>query len=157
MTIENQIEQTETQQETPKKTLTKTQKNNRRLIKLLEERYPKTFNWNDPQPLKIGIDKEIATDEELTESKLKRALAAYTHSNRYKKCLKVHSHRVDLQGNKEKAKPQDKKQGKAPQKRSQPVKNKKTDSKKKPQDKYANYSAEERMKMKLEQLVGTKK
>lgn len=138
---------------------TKTQKNNRRLIKLLEERYPKAFNWNDPKPLKIGIDKDMQLDEELSASKLKRALAAYTRSHRYKKCLEKHAVRIDLEGQPAgsehltpkqpepksiKKKPSNTLNKEKKAKNKKPSKNKEMDT---------NYSKEERMKMKLEQLI----
>lgn len=76
----------------------KNQKNNRRLIKMLEDRYPKAFDWNQPKPLKVGIDKDMVLDEDFNSSKQKRALAAYTRSDRYKKCLLSGQPRVDLEG-----------------------------------------------------------
>ncbi len=76
----------------------KNQKNNRRLIRLLEERYPKAFDWNNPRPLKVGIDKDMVLDDEFNDSKRKRAMAAYTRSDRYKKCLLSGQPRIDLEG-----------------------------------------------------------
>jgi ProP effector len=76
----------------------KNKQNNIKLIQLLERKYPKAFNWNNPSPLKIGIDKEMQLDDELTESKLKRALAAYTRSDRYKKSVNKQKLRIDLDG-----------------------------------------------------------
>jgi ProP effector len=76
----------------------KNQKNNRRLIKMLEDRYPKAFDWNQPKPLKVGIDKDMVLDDDFNTSKQKRSLAAYTRSDRYKKCLLSGQPRVDLEG-----------------------------------------------------------
>ncbi|NLQ18091.1 hypothetical protein HGG82_10715 [Marinomonas sp. M1K-6] len=76
----------------------KNQKNNRRLIKMLEDRYPKAFDWNQPKPLKVGIDKDMVLDDDFNASKQKRALAAYTRSDRYKKCLLSGQSRIDLEG-----------------------------------------------------------
>ncbi|MBU2240497.1 MAG: hypothetical protein KJ609_02310 [Gammaproteobacteria bacterium] len=76
----------------------KNQKNNRRLIKMLEDRYPKAFDWNQPKPLKVGIDKDMVLDDDFNASKQKRALAAYTRSDRYKKCLLSGQPRIDLEG-----------------------------------------------------------
>lgn len=76
----------------------KNQKNNRRLIKMLEDRYPKAFDWNQPKPLKVGIDKDMVLDDDFNVSKQKRALAAYTRSDRYKKCLLTGQPRIDLEG-----------------------------------------------------------
>ena len=90
---------TETTALTPEqKKRQKNQKNNRRLIKLLEDRYPKAFDWNQPKPLKVGIDKDMSLDDEFNASKQKRALAAYTRSDRYKKCLLSGQPRIDLNG-----------------------------------------------------------
>ncbi len=90
---------TETATLTPEqKKRQKNQKNNRRLIKMLEDRYPKAFDWNQPKPLKVGIDKEMTLDDDFNASKQKRALAAYTRSDRYKKCLLSGQPRVDLEG-----------------------------------------------------------
>lgn len=154
----------------------KNQKNNRRLIKMLEDRYPKAFDWNKPKPLKVGIDKDMTLDDEFNASKQKRALAAYTRSDRYKKCLLSGQPRIDLEGvavSDEPALPESmmpvKKaspaQRPAPKNTNQqrPDKAKKkpfnknkqhSKSKKSPpqEDAYANLSAEERMKAKLEKL-----
>ena len=90
---------TETATLTPEqKKRQKNQKNNRRLIKMLEDRYPKAFDWNQPKPLKVGIDKDMILDDDFNASKQKRALAAYTRSDRYKKCLLSGQPRVDLEG-----------------------------------------------------------
>jgi len=157
----------------------KNQKNNRRLIKMLEDRYPKAFDWNQPKPLKVGIDKDMVLDDDFNASKQKRALAAYTRSDRYKKCLLSGQPRIDLEGvavNNEPALPESMIPTKAKttstrttgrptrEKSTQPTKNKqKPQSKAKPgrkptstprQDEiYDNLSPEERMKAKLEKLL----
>lgn len=157
----------------------KNQKNNRRLIKMLEDRYPKAFDWNQPKPLKVGIDKDMVLDDDFNASKQKRALAAYTRSDRYKKCLLSGQPRIDLEGvavNNEPALPESMIPAKnkstptrttsrpAREKSAQPAKNKqkpqiKAKTNKKPtstprQDEiYDNLSSEERMKAKLEKLL----
>jgi ProP effector len=157
----------------------KNQKNNRRLIKMLEDRYPKAFDWNQPKPLKVGIDKDMTLDDDFNASKQKRALAAYTRSDRYKKCLLSGQPRIDLEGvavNNEPALPESmiSKKAKtattsrpAKERPTQPARNKpkaqtknKTHSKTKPaqsapkqDDIYDNLSPEERMKAKLAQLL----
>lgn len=162
----------------------KNQKNNRRLIKLLEERYPKAFDWNNPRPLKVGIDKDMTLDEEFNASKQKRAMAAYTRSDRYKKCLLSGQPRIDLEGNAvsdEPALPNAKKpveskkpmpnsnKGKRPQ-GNKPQNNKPQSNKGKGQSRPANkdkaqpkqdsqfdnLTAEERMQAKLAQLLNKK-
>ena len=127
----------------------KNQKNNLRLVKLLESRYPKAFNWNNPRPLKVGIDQDITLDEELTQSKLKRALAAYTRSNRYKKCLSKNDQRIDLDGNPIKAEKNTPKAAKKIKKSSHKQAIKKDDN-----DEYQDLSSEDRMKLKLAKLTG---
>ncbi|ADZ89939.1 hypothetical protein GV054_03355 [Marinomonas mediterranea] len=154
----------------------KNQKNNRRLIKMLEDRYPKAFDWNNPKPLKVGIDKDMELDEQFNASKQKRALAAYTRSDRYKKCLLSGQPRIDLEGvavSDEPALPEAARPKKAVSEKPMP-KAKKTfgrpsngnqQNKPKPKaarpapkarkedDSYNNMSAEERMKAKLEKLL----
>jgi len=122
---------------------------------LLESRYPKAFNWSNPKPLKIGIDQDITLDEELTRSKLKRALAAYTRSNRYKKCLKKTSDRIGLDG--QPIKPNKSKNNKAQKIQNEPIKIPNTSSKTaNDNDEYQDLSSEERMKLKLAKLTGNK-
>ncbi|QUX97141.1 hypothetical protein C0J08_17820 [Marinomonas sp. CT5] len=155
----------------------KNQKNNRRLIKMLEDRYPKAFDWNQPKPLKVGIDKDMVLDDDFNASKQKRALAAYTRSDRYKKCLLSGQPRVDLEGvavNNEPALPESMIPAKAKATTSRPAKDKPTKPSRKPktqakshskpkaksqqnaskqEDIYDNLSPEERMKAKLEKLL----
>lgn len=188
-TAATEVEQTQatTQSDTPEtaalsaeeKRRQKNQKNNRRLIKLLEERYPKAFDWNNPRPLKVGIDKDMTLDEEFNASKQKRAMAAYTRSDRYKKCLLSGQPRIDLEGNavsNEPALPNAKKpvenkkpmpkssKGKRPQ-GNKPHTNKakgqsrpanKDKAQPKQDSQFDNLSAEERMQAKLAQLLGKK-
>ena len=150
------------------------QKNNRRLIKMLEDRYPKAFNWNQPKPLKVGIDKDMVLDDDFNASKQKRALAAYTRSDRYKKCLLSGQPRIDLEGvavNDEPALPESMMPAKPKTTTNRPAKDKvartnKSKAKPKPQHSkkpkkaeskedtiYDNLSPEERMKAKLEKLL----
>ena len=158
----------------------KNQKNNRRLIKMLEDRYPKAFDWNQPKPLKVGIDKDMVLDDDFNASKQKRALAAYTRSDRYKKCLLSGQPRIDLEGvavNNEPALPESMIPAKtktattsrpAREKPAQPTRSNKpkaqaknranskpkhAQSAPKQEDIYDNLSPEERMKAKLEKLL----
>lgn len=161
----------------------KNQKNNRRLIKMLEDRYPKAFDWNQPKPLKVGIDKDMVLDDDFNASKQKRALAAYTRSDRYKKCLLSGQSRIDLEGvavNNEPALPESMIPKKArtattgrPAKEkttstaTQPARNRPKPQAKieakprvkniksipKQEDIYDNLSSEDRMKAKLEKLL----
>ena len=158
----------------------KNQKNNRRLIRLLEERYPKAFDWNNPRPLKVGIDKDMVLDEEFNASKQKRAMAAYVRSDRYKKCLQSGQPRIDLEGNPvsdepalpntkpateskkpapkskpKQARPQGGAQGKGkPKQGTRP--NNKPKSQPKEDSQFENMNQEERMQAKLSQLLNKK-
>ncbi|MBM6552170.1 ProQ/FINO family protein [Marinomonas ostreistagni] len=158
----------------------KNQKNNRRLIRLLEERYPKAFDWNNPRPLKVGIDKDMVLDEEFNASKQKRAMAAYVRSDRYKKCLQSGQPRIDLEGNPvsdepalpntqkpaetkkpapkskpKQARPQGGAQGKGkPKSGNRP--NNKPKAQPKEDAQFENMSQEERMQAKLSQLLNKK-
>ncbi|MEP0071266.1 MAG: ProQ/FinO family protein [Marinomonas sp.] len=158
----------------------KNQKNNRRLIKMLEDRYPKAFDWNQPKPLKVGIDQDMVLDDDFNASKQKRALAAYTRSDRYKKCLLSGQPRVDLEGvavNNEPALPESMIPAKTKttntRTTNRPAREKGTQQPRKPKpknqtrakqsnkttntprqdDAYDNLSPEERMKAKLEKLL----
>ena len=174
---------TETATLTPEqKKRQKNQKNNRRLIKMLEDRYPKAFDWNQPKPLKVGIDKDMVLDDDFNTSKQKRSLAAYTRSDRYKKCLLSGQPRVDLEGvavNNEPALPESMIPKKArtattgrpakektasaatPPPRNRPKPQAKNEAKPKvknistpkQEDIYDNLSPEDRMKAKLEKLL----
>ncbi|MCO4787308.1 ProQ/FINO family protein [Marinomonas atlantica] len=158
----------------------KNQKNNRRLIKMLEDRYPKAFDWNNPRPLKVGIDKDMTLDDDFNASKQKRAMAAYTRSDRYKKCLQSGQPRIDLEGvavsdepalpnTKKPAAPESKKpmpkhnKGKRPQGNKPQTNKSKSQSNSRPSNKernqpkqdpqFDNLSPEERMKAKLALLT----
>ncbi|MFT2098184.1 ProQ/FINO family protein [Marinomonas sp. 2405UD66-6] len=172
---------TETATLTPEqKKRQKNQRNNRRLIKMLEDRYPKAFDWNQPKPLKVGIDQDMVLDDDFNASKQKRALAAYTRSDRYKKCLLSGQPRVDLEGiaiNDEPALPKSMSPTKPKTKNTKtsdrPDREKNTQQRRKPKlknqtrakqnskptntprqdDLYDNLSPEERMKAKLEKLL----
>lgn len=68
----------------------------------LAERYPACFNWQNPQPLKLGLHRELmATDFQDSGMKLadlKRAMARYCNRPRYLKALRAGVPRIDLQG-----------------------------------------------------------
>lgn len=157
----------------------KNQKNNRRLIRLLEERYPKAFDWNNPRPLKVGIDKDMVLDEEFNASKQKRAMAAYVRSDRYKKCLQSGQPRIDLEGNAvsdepalPNTKPATDAKKPAPKSRPKTARPQSTNPKNKPKQgarpnnkpkaqpkedpQFDNLSPEERMQAKLSQLINKK-
>jgi len=72
------------------------------IILLLAERFPACFNWENPQPLKIGIHKDLAAagflEAGVNSVNLKRALGRYCNRPRYRRTLREGKIRVDLQG-----------------------------------------------------------
>ncbi len=72
------------------------------IILLLTERFPACFNWENPQPLKIGIHKDLAAagflETGVNPVNLKRALGRYCNRPRYRRTLRAGRIRVDLQG-----------------------------------------------------------
>lgn len=81
---------------------------NKTIIDFLVQQFPNCFDvTNAPKPLKIGIFQELAErlnseDDEnssLSKTKLRQALRTYTSNWRYLHCIKIGSHRVDLDGN----------------------------------------------------------
>lgn len=68
----------------------------------LLERFPACFDWQDPKPLKIGINQDLlgsgALGEGCDAKALRRMLAGYCARPRYLKTLKEGAVRVDLQG-----------------------------------------------------------
>jgi sRNA-binding protein len=72
------------------------------VIKLLSEKYPRTFSCVDRErkPLKIGIHLDIlaALGEAITPDELKQALKVYTSNGHYKGQLILGATRYDLNG-----------------------------------------------------------
>ncbi|NLW05805.1 MAG: hypothetical protein GX029_11385 [Pseudomonadaceae bacterium] len=60
--------------------------------------YPRSFIPNQPQPLKVGIHKELLATEGGDIKKIRRALASYVKVPRYLRCIKEGAVRVDLKG-----------------------------------------------------------
>ncbi len=85
-------------QETNAKARNKNREANQAAVALLVENYPQAFNSEEPKPLKIGIQEDLVSDEKVSRSKIKRALATYVRNPRYLKSLVEGADRVDLQG-----------------------------------------------------------
>ena len=70
------------------------------VIKLLCERFPKTFSRYDPRPLKIGVHAELlaALAGTIEPRDLKSALPAYTSNMRYLRSLTAGAPRIGLDG-----------------------------------------------------------
>lgn len=116
-------------------------------LQLLMEAYPKTFDRNNVRPLKIGIQEDLIADEKVSKNKIKRALASYVRSLNYYRSLREGAERVDICG--EAA-------GVVTKEESEHAKQKLKEINKARQDKRKEQEREDRMSMKLEQLV-TKK
>lgn len=61
--------------------------------------YPSAFMPGQPQPLKIGIHKDLFNQEGGDLKKIRRALACYVKVPRYLRCIKTGAVRLDLNGN----------------------------------------------------------
>jgi ProP effector len=70
------------------------------VIKLLCDRFPKTFSRHDPRPLKVGVYVELlaALGSALEPRDLKSALPAYTSNARYLRALTTGACRIGLDG-----------------------------------------------------------
>ena len=75
--------------------------NKKETVECLISRWPNTFNWNNPKPLKIGIRDEIlaSTDSEDEKKCLLSALNTYFRRIKYVTSQINHTHRYDLNGN----------------------------------------------------------
>ena len=65
---------------------------------LLCEHYPEIFNLNEPKPLKIGIHQDLAADEKISKTKIRRGLSAYVRHHKYHACLIPGANRVGIDG-----------------------------------------------------------
>jgi len=74
--------------------------NKKDIAEILTTLWPKTFSWNDPKPLKIGIREEIleSTDSEDEKEILQAALNCYVRRIKYVTSPINHTHRYDLNG-----------------------------------------------------------
>lgn len=63
----------------------------------LSQRWPAIFNIDAPRPLKIGIHEDLL-QAGLAQQDLKRALAHYCHTRRYRRTLVEGATRIDLDG-----------------------------------------------------------
>ncbi len=67
-------------------------------VELLSSNYPEVFNLKDPKPLKVGIHEELAADEKVSKTKIRRALSAYVRHYNYISCLVEGADRINLKG-----------------------------------------------------------
>jgi len=74
--------------------------NKKDIAEILTTLWPKTFSWNDPKPLKIGIREDIleSTDSEDEKEILQAALNCYVRRIKYVTSPINHTHRYDLNG-----------------------------------------------------------
>lgn len=72
----------------------------REITQILEERWPKLFNFNNPKPLKLEIHKDIySLIDESEQPQYKNALSTYVRRLKYTTCLAKGGERYDLEGN----------------------------------------------------------
>lgn len=99
-----EVEEVEEAQSTPKTEPPKAKSNLDKLsaqerLKHWVATYPNVFIPSQPQPLKVGIHKELLAEEGGDIKKIRRALACYVKLPRYSRCIKEGAQRLDLQGN----------------------------------------------------------
>jgi len=76
----------------------------KKILAMLCERYPQTFNFKDRKPLKVGIFKDLleslseSSNRKYTNDQLHKALSYYIYNHRYQSSLIAQDHRYDLQG-----------------------------------------------------------
>ena len=75
--------------------------NKKETAEILTIRWPKTFSWSNPKPLKIGIREEVldSTHSEDEKKILLSALNAYFRRIKYVTSPLNNTHRYDLNGN----------------------------------------------------------
>ncbi|MFB9885049.1 ProQ/FINO family protein [Balneatrix alpica] len=71
---------------------------NHAAVAWLCELFPKAFSREQPQALQVGIQEELLAKMPEQGSKIKRALASYTHAPFYLRAIKAGQPRVNLQG-----------------------------------------------------------
>ena len=72
---------------------------NRAAMQLLLDAYPQVFNLENARPLKVGIHQDLAKDEKLSKTKIRKALSSYVRQFDYYKSIVEGAHRIDLQEN----------------------------------------------------------
>lgn len=69
----------------------------------LHDNYPDCFNWDEPKPLKRGIEKDILSKfpetADFSRLAMRWAIAYYVGAPKYLESLKTAPHRYDLEGN----------------------------------------------------------
>jgi hypothetical protein len=68
-------------------------------IKQLEDKYPNLFSFDNPKPIKIGIDKDIQTQLSWDESLIKAVMLHYVTRENYNYNFLNETKRYDLDGN----------------------------------------------------------
>jgi ProP effector len=149
----------------------------------LMKTYPEIFNLKNPRPIKIGIHDEVATDEDLSKTKARRALATYVRQTAYLKAIVADAKRINIKGEEDgvvtedevkhaqeileqrfkNRKPRTAQNKKAPSKKAAAPRVEKPKKAPKPEtstqatpSNEPKLSAEERMSSKLEQLLALK-
>jgi sRNA-binding protein len=75
------------------------QKNKKDMVKILEERWPKLFNFNFPKPLMVGIIIDIfSITDEAEHVQIKKSVTAYVRRLKYARCLAKGGPRYNLDG-----------------------------------------------------------
>lgn len=75
------------------------QKNKKKAVKILEERWPKLFNFDSPKPLMIGVSADIfAITDEKEHVQIKKSIQAYAGRLKYVRCLAKGGARYNLEG-----------------------------------------------------------
>lgn len=76
----------------------------------LEETFPKTFNFKDPKPLKLGIQHNLLSVTcPFSKGSLRHCLGVYTHSKAYLEAIVQENWRYGLNGEKSEQVTQDQK------------------------------------------------
>ena len=71
---------------------------NRAAVQLLCEHYPQAFSLTAIQPLKVGIQKELAAYGKISQTKIKRGLASYARQFAYLRSQKAGAVRINSKG-----------------------------------------------------------
>ncbi|BCE02067.1 ProQ/FINO family protein [Marinicellulosiphila megalodicopiae] len=72
---------------------------NRAAMQLLLDAYPQVFDLENTRPLKVGIHADLAVDEKLSKTKIRKALSSYVRQYTYYQCITEGAQRIDLAQN----------------------------------------------------------
>lgn len=71
----------------------------KKMVKILEERWPKLFDFDSPKPLMIGISTNIfSITDEAEHAQIKKSITAYTGRLKYIRCLAKGGSRYNVDG-----------------------------------------------------------